>query len=474
MNEKLRTGFPIFTKDNVVRIVEQLDADPILLLPFKEIGIDEGYEEIVPENRILNPTYFSLIRDEETTIFKEKTVKTGLCADNLVQKTQEAKMKKEKLKAIMINSDDELKGKEHQISSKDKDISTLLFWNDIVGRISQVPDRAQKFFDVLLKVVCTNDENWKRQIQVTCSCEAEKHEIIPAEWLANIKCDSWIPILKGDEEEAQIVPREATRENVENLLSSEKIKEAIQSDTGIELLSHLGFEKLDLKIKRKSIDLEKPEKEIREELAKVSDRDDVLSLVQYPREDITKMISGLAESKENERQAQENQATGRTVEQIVREILTAQGIKPEIIYEGADIEIWPAEEGWDGGAIDMEPYLIEIKFTTGNRVRISRKQAEVAKQVRKNFFVLVVEGDSTLKEKMLDYDELSPGEQTKIAELIKRNSHIIPGIAERLVEAPTPEEVEPDINGYWIKKGLWQRGERLTSWIATLKSTITT
>ena len=296
---------------------------------------------------------------------------------------------------------------------------------------------------------------------------------MPAEWLANVKCDSWIPVQKGDEEEPQTVPREATREVIEGLLSPGKIDEIIRTQNGLELLSHLGFEKLDLKIRRKSIDTKKPEKEIREELTEVSDRDDVLNLVHYPEEDILKMVSGLAESKEKERKAQENQATGHTVERRIQEILEAEGIEYDIIYQGADIEIWPEEEGWDGGTMNMTPYLVEIKFTTGNCARISRKQAEVAKQIRNNFFVLVVEGALTLKEKLLNYDNSSKDEQEEIVELIKKDSYIIEGIAEKLVEAPAPEEVEPDINGYWIKKGLWQRGKKIMVWIEGLKSTKT-
>ena len=468
LNDKMAVGLPIFTKDNIVRTIDKLDEDPILFLPFKAIDIDENYEDVIPENRIMHSIYFKLAK-EKTGILRGELIRRKICCDGLIQKVKNVKIKREKLRTILSDANIELKAKEHEISTMKEDISTLPFWGEIIGRISQVPERARKFLDLILTVVCARDENWKKQIQVTCNCSDEKHSIVPAEWLANVKCDSWIPFQKGDEEEPQTVPREASREVIEELLSPEKIAEIIQTQNGLDLLSHLGFEKLDLKIRRKSIDTKRPEREIREELTEVSDRDDVLSLVHYPEEDILRMVSGLAESKENERKAQENQATGHTVESRVQEMLDAEGIEYDIIYQGADIEIWPEEEGWDGGAMNMTPYLVEIKFTTGNRARISRKQAEVAKHVKDNFFVLVVEGALELKEKLLNYDKSSEYEQEEIVELIKKNSYIIEGIAERLIEAPTPEEVEPDINGYWIKKGLWQRGKRLMTWIEGLR-----
>jgi len=234
----------------------------------------------------------------------------------------------------------------------------------------------------------------------------------------------------------------------------------------VELLSHLGFDKLDLKIKRKSIEAQKPEKEIREELVRVSDREDVLSLVQYPKEYVMKVLTELSKNEQKEKEAEENQATGRTVEAIIREILLENKIKPDIVYEGADIEIWPEKEGWDGGKINISPYYVEIKFTTGNRARLSKKQAESAKEVKQNYFILVVEGDVSLKQKLLDYNGLSIKEKLEIRRLVEESSHLLANRSQKLMEAPAPEEVEPDINGYWVKKGLWLHGEKLQEWIS--------
>ena len=126
--------------------------------------------------------------------------------------------------------------------------------------------------------------------------------------------------------------------------------------------------------------------------------------------------------------------------------------------------------GW--GRINIDPYLIEIKFTTGNRVRISRKQSEVAKESKENYFVLVVKGDLYLKPKLLAYTHLGAEEKLKIRKLIEESSYVIASISEKLIDAPAPEEVEPDINGYWVKKSLWSRGEEIIDWISAIKSQI--
>ena len=459
---RVKGDMPVFVKDNTVKLINSASPEPFLFLPFEYMDIDTEYEKIVPEGRILHPIYFDLVQDKES--LKNKLVEHKLCFDSVVHKMRKVKMKKGKLKEILIDEDMELKGKDHEITTPDGAIITTLPFleSEIIGRISQVPERAKKFICFILEVVCKRDETWGKPIEVTCSC-GKSHKILPAVWLANIKCDSWVPVQKGEEE--QYVPREATRENIEKLLSTEEISEIIKSDTGIDLFSHLGFDSLDLKIKRKSVESDIEEKKLRDNFAQVVDRVDILKLIQYPEERIEDMVLQIEEIAENQRKARENQTVGRNVEGVIKEILEAEGINVTPIYAGADIEIWPEEEGCDFGEVKIYPYLIEIKFTSGNRVRFSKTQAKKALETGENYFILVIGGDIYLKQKLLKYDHLSIEEKKEIKKLIEQKSFLIHGISEKLIKPPFPEGVEPDINGYWIKEILWTRWENLRDWI---------
>jgi len=45
------------------------------------------------------------------------------------------------------------------------------------------------------------------------------------------------------------------------------------------------------------------------------------------------------------------------------------------------------------------------------------------------------------------------------------NSHIIEEIYSKLGEIPNPDEIEPDIHGYWIKRKLWDDKTDILEWL---------
>ena len=54
-----------------------------------------------------------------------------------------------------------------------------------------------------------------------------------------------------------------------------------------------------------------------------------------------------------------------------------------------------------------------------------------------------------------------------IASGINAKSHVIMNINSKLGTMPDPEEMEPDINGYWAKEKLWKEKRRLNCWLTT-------
>ncbi|MFH1483890.1 MAG: hypothetical protein ABIG98_06560 [Chloroflexota bacterium] len=106
--------------------------------------------------------------------------------------------------------------------------------------------------------------------------------------------------------------------------------------------------------------------------------------------------------------------------------------------------------------MSLPPYEIEIKFTTGTRARLSTKQGEEAKTKRAEFFVLVVSGYGTLKDALLkEYPTYTTEQQKKaIASAIEQRSRLVGCLHSKLADPPAPDEIEPDINGYWVKEAL--------------------
>lgn len=374
----------------------------------------------------------------------------------------------DKLESILIEQSDVSKV-DHKIEGNEEIISILPFWNEVVGKISEYQERGKLLFEFVVKYLINHDDSWEKNVSVNCSCKAKTHKIIPAHWLASLKSDAWVPYKTV---ENKIVRREATKESIENLFTPEEIKELIKSNPGniTMLLPHFGFDELDLKITLHSIEKDKPESNVRKDLSKLVGLTDVLKdvpdlpdMVNRSPDAFKEAIEKLRERLESVTIIDENKRIGENVEKIIAKILHDRGFTIRPIYKGGDLEIWPEEEGWDGGLIEIESYLLEMKFTSGTRVHLSKTQSEMAQSKRKNYLVLVVENVDNLREHLKEMNETSISDD--IITIVVENSKVIEELYTKLGAFPSPEEIEPDIHGYWVKKKLWKDKDDVIEWV---------
>ena len=174
-------------------------------------------------------------------------------------------------------------------------------------------------------------------------------------------------------------------------------------------------------------------------------------------------IEKLREEIKSEDIKEENKRIGKNVEKIIAKVLRDKNFNVIPIYKGGDLEIWPKDEGWDCGLIEIQSYLVEVKFTSGDRVHLSKTQSEMASNKKENYIVLVVENVDNLREHLKEMDENSISDD--IITTVIENSKIIERTYMKLGAFPNPEEIEPDIHGYWIKKKLWEGKNDIISWI---------
>jgi len=161
-----------------------------------------------------------------------------------------------------------------------------------------------------------------------------------------------------------------------------------------------------------------------------------------------------------------NRQIGENVELIIKKILCNNGCNVKTIYVGGDLEIWPNEyPGWDSGHIIISSKItVEIKFTIGSKVHLTKRQSETARLQKSGYIVLVVNGDRGLRELLnVDIDEDSISDELITA--IKHNSHVVTNLYEKLGELPNPKEIELDLHGYWLKKALWENQENIVTWL---------
>jgi hypothetical protein len=274
----------------------------------------------------------------------------------------------------------------------------------------------------------------------------------------------WVPYVIENKKDPERV--KAEQDTIEHLIGRENLINLIRDniEKAAKFLPHLGFDRLDLEIIRLSVEQNKSEEEVKSEIIEIIDKIPYLSdISKYSSDKIEDLMSKFNEWNEIENIREENKRVGSNVEKIVEKILSDKGLNVRPTFIGGDLEIWPSEEnGYDGGCIEIQPYIIEIKFTSGSRVHLSKKQSDKARDKRENYFVLVVENADNLRNS-LDVDENLITDD--IINLVITNSHMIEEIYTRLSVNPNTDEIEPDIHGYWIKKRLWENSDNISDWI---------
>lgn len=511
-NKNLCRDFPIITKNERIIKIDDLNQSSIFI-PFELMQTNEVYieslkefEGIYPDKRIINFKYFELENDNlREFIYKLNEyefflIKIPVYSDQ-VNLSRDKLISLLKIDPIYTSDIAEEFSIKHEVQDDNCRISVIPFWNEIIGRISKDQEKAILFFNFIMSYVIVEDSSWEDEITISCSCKYKSHKIIPSQYLAHLKIDSWVPMLIEEDEKDIIVSREANKETLENLVGANKINDLLKVKVKkvVKFLSHFKFDALDLQIKLRSIQEGLSEEEIRkiyseyfskytiEELKEIisgnfSEGDSQIMMILKEKNLLPQLEELIAEDpdafekeiikfKEKIEIAKKiseiknvNFKVGKNVERIIKKILTDIGILVKVIHTGGDLAIWPMEnEGWDIGLYKIPPYIMEVKFTSSNRARFSKDQANRAKIEEDNYVLTVVENGDNLRDRLnFDFNDKFP--EDLIISIIE-NSNIIEKISTKLGNPPNPDEIEADIKGYWVKKKLWSNRLDLSKWI---------
>lgn len=466
LNGKLPKEFPLITKDLNIKAMHD-PTEAAFLVPFRFMGIEEKFEVLYPGDKIIHYAYFSdhledlLVRMEQYSVF---VTKIPAFRDKMT-------IGFNKLRSI-LRDHGEVSRVEHKVDANREMISVLPFWSDVIGKVSSYENQAKLLFRFVICSLLDRDDSWQRCISVCCTCKSKRHDLLACHWLASLKSDQWVPVRITVDEGEDTVPREATPDNLRKLFSPEEMEELLQfhPERTAKFLLHFGFDELDLRIKLESLARGKSEDVLRREVSGlvplvsiIPDLSHVANMnIDMLRETIKKLKARL----DNEVIKDENRVVGKAVERIIGRLLKYLGLgtRPRVMYVGGDIEIWPdSNEGFDAGQVTFSPYIAEIKFTTGHRVHLSRSQSEMSRIQKDRYLVVVVQDPGGLRDILKA--EISKDQIDTVESFINENSYVVQNIGSKLGNIPNPDEVEPDINGYWIKEKLWTKQCDLYSWV---------
>ena len=382
--DTLRT-LPMFSAEyesanrQMSRAVLNLDPNqenlPLAPVDSWEKGL-KPYSELFPMRHTLADFYFDAVPDRETwdTLDREGFVRKSVIVKNEVHLTR-------------FREDDLSDEDEHRTSER-VPVTDIAFRTSgdigIMARARQTRERARRFWGFVTKWLIHKDPNGLEVKQASCVC-GKKHGYYPAEWIAPLRENKWIPI------EGTRSARQATAQSLADLLcGGDWTPDALNDSLAtVKLLKAIGVTQFDLtRSFMARTDEERAEQDRVLTNIMVSTGGDIKDL---------KIVNEFAEERRKRlRIVRGNQHLGAHVEKLVKKNLKGKGFIVKRTHVGADYEIKLEL------ASDSKTWLVEVKATRDQRVRMTDTQARTAVSEGDRFLLCVVPLDSEQSEPTLD------------------------------------------------------------------------
>lgn len=283
---------------------------------------------------------------------------------------------------------------------------------DLFQRCGEDVELAKLLLDFVLNVAAREDRSWREMGSFAGSRSSERVSLTlnRAIWPFELKVRSWIPIKAPDAD--AIAPMPANESNLRAILDLSWLKD---NRDAVELLHQVfGFRQLPLLLDSLGTEIEDDLVELLRspELVKVAatnpdavkfasdleDADITLDSVRDFVEDAAEdegLIEHLADRREQRRRVHDNQNLGATVEDLVSENLKKAGFNVRRTGIGSDFEI-AVEIGHLANlhiTHERRSWLVEVKATRDQRVRMTDTQARTAVSESERFLLCVVPVD---------------------------------------------------------------------------------
>jgi hypothetical protein len=426
-----------------------------LLLPVEAWGDDaKPFDGVFPETSKLSSLYWTEAGGK-WPLLQTALIEWDRCYPALVICEKEIPIKGDLLRKIMRASDLVPK------ISMDADYicydcSHIPFLSQAIGRIQKDQERARRFVRFLVNYVVERDKCWRAtgHAKRDSSKSEERLTVRPSLWLAHVLRDNWVPFsATGEELTSQVQPNADT---LRDLIPWSEVRESL-----FDFLELFGFDRLELWIHSSAKGDTEREALLRSQLAEIA---------QVSGEDgLADLRTLLEKRREQEDSVRMNKKFGLLVQELVRDILIKSGKAVDLIDRGYDFAVYEkggADIETDWGLFEAANYLIEVKATRSNEVRMTSLQAETAVVERERYILCVV-------------DLRDIGDRVPNVDDVSRGARMITGIGGQLeplvknVETmwTRRENVRVELSGglrYCIGDAIWSAGASLEKWAATV------
>ena len=385
-------GFPTFSvrPDDGSRPVlwlgqKGVDEAELPLAPIRAWPEDlQQYADLFPWRFIMADAFFDLVSEQNAW---QMLHERGLVRNDVV-------LNSERNLAEFL-PDEPLAQGEHKTVDTIK-VSDLVFLSrDSVGvmaRVRDSQDRARLFWRFLTEWLTVRNIEGLELSDAMCEC-GEIHRYYPAIWLGPLVRNKWIP-------QGNNVREPATAQSLAVLLrgSGWTPSSLAEQSATVKLLAAIRVTRLDLM--REFV--------VNDDESRIALDDTMVSILastggdlRYVREFVEDMQTDdglpeyLADRRERRRLVHENQHLGEHVENLVKESLEGEGFTVRRTGIGSDFEIeYDLIEKDEEIGIELyrnnRKWLVEVKATRDQRVRMTSKQAETAVTWGVGFLLCVV------------------------------------------------------------------------------------
>ncbi len=416
-------GFPVVTEApsdseyTILRLIKHsADQDSKPLAPTGSWPDKaQPFLDLFPKRLVLNSEYFD--NCSKTELWKQIEAQGYL-------RTTPLYAKKEKIEYFLPDEPLPVIENKRHSTSEAVEVSKLAFLREtdigILDTVRKNKKKAMSLVKFLVEFALENDIRCFEKLESSCEC-GNSHRYYHAEWLIPLKHRQWIPI--GENKSAR-----PTSEYLAGLLEGQDdLIKMLTEGNGAKLLEALGVSVADLSLRTIAKD-EETRVSLIKSLADITeatgnDADKVRMLAEEIR-DHPEVIAEIEEHKHKREKVVRNQSVGRLVELILKELLESRGLTVTRTGIGSDYEVEVENdflEGNDEVLLQVggtkKTFLIEIKSTTENDVRMTVPQAKTAVAEKKRFSLCTV--------------NLPKTEVTK--EIVLAGSHFTMDIGERIL-----------------------------------------
>lgn len=443
-------GFPIIT---AAETIVSSTTEPSCVLPL-EAWPDSAKEfvDVFPESRRVSSMYWG-VAGAQKEVLQAALVEWGMCFKTLVVVEDELRLKGKAIQRLQIGQETQLGAETEYVCER---MSRIPFLGDIIGRIGTDIDRARRFLLFLLKYVIRYDTQWQELTPAVADSEKDgKITIRASEWLGRILKDAWVPNPDGGEGSPGYLP--ASRSSLQGLMLWGEMDDDPRTSSFLELL---GFDQLEVWIQATAGGDASREAELRNELA---------SVAKWSGPDGLREIRQLIEEKQRQRdRVERNRKYGLHIQGLVKKLLEQHGKIVEVIDKGYDFRVYEqgdAEAESDYGQFAAGPYLVEVKATRTDEMRLTPMQARTAVRESGIYIVCAVDlrsiisGEPTIEE-VAEHIRMVSGVGAKLQPFIENVQEVEVGTG----------DIRVDQTGqlrYCLGQSIWVTGQSLEDWVNT-------